>query len=141
MHVKTMEGLIGARTNMNLTRIPMRVYKEAKNRGDTQGMERAMQYAGEFTERAKDYQERADEGMKEEAEEIKAKRSQESRKAAEKHREGKEKPENGFEEIRKEKTDTVEISQRGKGLAEEMKREGGTVQTEDTADVINSGMR
>ncbi len=27
MHVKTMEGLIGARVNMNLTREPMRVFR------------------------------------------------------------------------------------------------------------------
>ena len=42
MHTKTMEGLIGARTNMDLTKVPMRVYKEARLRNDYATMERSM---------------------------------------------------------------------------------------------------
>ena len=41
MNAKTMEGLAGAGTNMNLLNTPMRVYKEAERRGDLSMMERA----------------------------------------------------------------------------------------------------
>ena len=37
MHIKTMEGLVGARTNMNLVNTPMRVYRDAERRGDQIG--------------------------------------------------------------------------------------------------------
>ena len=39
MHTKTMEGLVGARTNMNLLNTPMRVFKDARRRGDTATMD------------------------------------------------------------------------------------------------------
>ena len=39
MHVKTMEGLAGADTNMKLLQTPFRVYKDARRRGDTAVME------------------------------------------------------------------------------------------------------
>ena len=42
MHTKTMEGLIGARTNMEMLNTPFRVFKEARLKGDTAMMERAM---------------------------------------------------------------------------------------------------
>lgn len=42
MHTQTMEGLIGARTNMGLMNVPMRVYREVQQKGDTSTMERAM---------------------------------------------------------------------------------------------------
>ncbi len=67
MHVKTMAGLTGARTNMELARVPMRVYKEARRRGDLSAMERAMGYTVEFQEQAEDYSEKAQEGMEEDA--------------------------------------------------------------------------
>ena len=38
MTTKTMEGLIGARTNMELVNTPMRIYKEARLKGDTSVM-------------------------------------------------------------------------------------------------------
>lgn len=43
MHTKTIEGLVGASTNVNLLNTPMRVFKEARRRGDTATMERAME--------------------------------------------------------------------------------------------------
>ena len=42
MNTKTMEGLVGARTNMRLLNTPFRVYKEARLKGDTGKMEQAM---------------------------------------------------------------------------------------------------
>lgn len=70
MHTKTMEGLIGARTNMDMTKVPMRVYKEARRKGDTATMERSMGYVHEFEDKAYQYKDKASEGMKEEAKEA-----------------------------------------------------------------------
>ena len=33
MHAKTMEGLVGARTNVNLMNTPMNVFKETRRKG------------------------------------------------------------------------------------------------------------
>ena len=70
MHTKTMEGLIGARTNMNLMNTPMRVYKEARRKGNSETMERAMGYANECSDRAEEYKAEADEGMKKDAQDC-----------------------------------------------------------------------
>ncbi len=98
MHIKTMEGLVGAGTNMNLLDTPMRVFKEARRRGDTATMERAMGYAGEFAGKAQEYKTKAEEGMKEEAENLREKEKLEREKIIEKHREEQEKMETGTEE-------------------------------------------
>ena len=87
MHTKTMEGLIGARTNMNMTNVPMRVYKEARRKGDTATMERAMGYVNDFEDRAYQYKDTAEEGMKKEAEEAREKQKQELEETIEKRRE------------------------------------------------------
>lgn len=75
MNTKTMEGLVGARTNMNLMNTPMRVFKEARRKGDTATMERAMGYADEFSGKAEDYKAEADKGMEEDAREAREKQS------------------------------------------------------------------
>ncbi|MCM1499794.1 MAG: hypothetical protein NC124_15130 [Clostridium sp.] len=67
MNVKVMEGLVGARTNMNLLDTPMRIYKEARQKDDTAAMERAMGYAGEFADKAQEYQAEVERGMEEDA--------------------------------------------------------------------------
>ncbi|MCI8364154.1 MAG: hypothetical protein HFG34_04300 [Eubacterium sp.] len=111
MHTKTIEGLVGASTNVNLLNTPMRVFKEARRRGDTATMERAMEYAGDFSERAEKYQVKADAGMKEEAEEAREKEKLEREKAIEKRREEKEKLEDTVAESKDTKADTVEGSE------------------------------
>lgn len=73
MNTKIMEGLVGASTNLRLVNTPMRVYKEARNSGNTDVMERAMGYAGEFAEKAEKYTDKAKEGGMEEAKEIREK--------------------------------------------------------------------
>lgn len=118
MHTKTMEGLIGARTNMNLVDTPMRVYKEARRKGDLGAMERAMGYAGDFAGRADAYQEVADEGMKKEAEEAKEKEKLEREEELEKKREER-REENKTETDRPKHADKVELSEEGKGLMNE----------------------
>ncbi len=141
MHTKTMEGLIGARTNMELLNTPFRVYKEARLKGDTAVMEQAMGYMGEAHANAYEYKEEADEGMKKDAEE--------SRKIAEKQRiemiknrrEEREEQQRKLEEERKENknnqvVDTVEISEEGRALlkgttvAEDISSDGADTETE-----------
>ena len=84
MNTKTMEGLVGARTNMNLLNVPLRVYKEARQKGDTGTMERAMGFVDDYSGKAEEYAAKADEGMKEEAEEAREKAKSEREKAIQK---------------------------------------------------------
>lgn len=70
MRAKTMEGLIGARTNMELMNTPFRVFKEARRKGDVAKMKRAMGYMNECQEDANEYKAIADDGMKEDAEDT-----------------------------------------------------------------------
>ncbi len=118
MHTKTMEGLVGARTNMNLMNTPMRVFKEARRKGDTATMERAMGYVGDFSDKAKEYQAEADKGMEEDAKEARKKAELQREEAVRKRREEREKLEAKIEENRNADTnaDTVEISEDGKVL-------------------------
>ena len=118
MHTKTMEGLIGARTNMNLMNTPMRVFKEARRKGDTATMERAMGYVDDFSDKAKEYQAEADKGMEEDAKEARKKAELQREEAVQKRREEREKLEAKIEENRNADTnaDTVEISEDGKVL-------------------------
>ena len=118
MHTKTMEGLIGARTNMNLMNTPMRVFKEARRKGDTETMERAMGYVGDFSNKAEEYKAEADKGMEEDAKEARKKAELQREEAVRKRREEREKLEAKIEENRNADTnaDTVEISEEGKVL-------------------------
>lgn len=121
MHTKTMEGLIGARTNMEMLNTPFRVFKEARRKGDTAMMERAMGYMGDFHEDAYEYKAEADEGMKEDAEETRKIAEEQRQEAIQKRREEREELEKKQEEKREEKkdVDTVEISEDGKVLLKE----------------------
>ena len=118
MHTKTMEGLVGARTNMNLMNTPRRVFKEARRKGDTATMERAMGYVDDFSDKAKEYQAEADKGMEEDAKEARKKAELQREEAVRKRREEREKLEAKIEENRNADTnaDTVEISEEGKVL-------------------------
>ena len=121
MHTKTMEGLVGARTNMNLMNTPMRVFKEARRKGDTETMERAMGYVGDFSDKAEEYKAEADKGMEEDAKEAREKAELQREEAVQKRREEREKLEAKIEENRNADTnaDTVEISEEGKVLSKD----------------------
>lgn len=124
MHTKTMEGLIGARTNMELLNTPFRVFKEARLKGDTAKMERAMGYMKECEEDAYEYKEVADEGMKKDAEETRKIAEEQREEMIKNRREEREEQQKKLEEAREEKqdhksTDTVEISEDGKVLLKE----------------------
>lgn len=134
MNTKTMEGLIGARVNMEMVNTPMRVYKEARLKGDTATMERSMGYVNEFSNKAGEYEAEADKGMKEDIKEAREKAEAEREEAVKKRREECEKFEEKIEEKRNEdknvdnneyrnadknwgtNADTVEISEEGKEL-------------------------
>jgi len=113
MHIKTMEGLVGARTNQDLLKVPMRVYKDARRRGDMAVMERAMEYASDFAGKAKEYQAEAEEGMQEEAEEVKENAKIASEQAIEKRKDAQEQ----IDENLTEKTDSLELTEEGKILS------------------------
>lgn len=125
MHTKTMEGLIGARTNMELVNTPFRVYKEARIKGDTARMEQAMGYMSDLHEDACAYKEEADEGMKLDAEENRRIAEEQREEAIRKSREERAKLEERIEENRDDDTNTdpkeanaylLEISEEGKEL-------------------------
>lgn len=129
MNTKTMEGIVGAKTNMDLLNTPFRVFKEARRRGDTAVMERAMKYVTEFSDKAEEYKGKADKGMKEDAKEAREKEKLEREAAIQRSRNEREKFEEKIEENRGEnkEVDTVKISEEGKQLLEE-----------DTVEIDNS---
>lgn len=125
MHTKTMEGLVGARTNMNLLNTPMRVFKEARHKGDMETMERAMGYVGEFSDKAEEYKAEADKGMEEDAKEAREKAKLQREEAIQKRKEEREKLEERIEKNKNVNTDAdtkeiggcfLEISEEGKVL-------------------------
>lgn len=144
MHTKTMEGLVGARTNMNLMNTPMRVFKEARRKGDTETMERAMGYVGDFSDKAEDYKAEADEGMKKDAEETRRIAKEQRDEAIQKRRDEREKLEAKMEENRNADTNTdtketkgclLEISEEGKVL---LKDSLGADAVETETDAVKS---
>lgn len=118
MCAKTMEGLVGARTNMDMTKVPLRVFKEARHRGDTATMERAMGYVNGFSNQAQEYKAEAYEGMKEDGKEAKEREKAARENAAAKLKEESKKLEERMEESRKDGGEILEISQEGKALWE-----------------------
>lgn len=120
MNTKTMEGLVGARNNINIANTPLHVFREADRKGDMATMERAMGYVNEFQGKAEQYKTEADEGMKEDAKAAKEKSKLEMEKATRKRKEEREKLEERMEESREDK---VEISEDGKALLKENAKE------------------
>lgn len=132
MHTRTMEGLVGARTNMDIMDVPMRVFKDARRRGDTAGMERAMGYIDDFAGKAQEYKKIAEEGMKKDAEEAREKTRTEQEKAIEKRRAERTDAENKQEESEKKSegtgkqySDILQISPEGRALSEKNKNAEG----------------
>lgn len=118
MHIKTMEGLTGANTNHNLLKVPFRVFKEARRRGDMATMERAMDYVSDFAGKTQEYQAEADEGMEEDAEEAKERKKLDLEKAIEKRKEEREALEEKTEGKTTPNADILEISEAGKAFSE-----------------------
>lgn len=130
MNTKTMEGLVGARTNMELLNTPFRVFKEARRKGDTETMKRAMGYVNDFSDKAQEYKEEADVGMEEDAKAAREREKLEREKAIEQRRKEREELEARTEESKdtdkdaeksankttNKEADTVEVSEDGKVL-------------------------
>ncbi|MDE6203474.1 MAG: hypothetical protein K2G19_08365, partial [Lachnospiraceae bacterium] len=118
----------------DMTNVPMRVYKEARRKGDTATMKRAMGYVNEFEDKAGEYKKKAEEGMKKDAEEAAKKEKAQREEMVEKRREEKRQMEEKLAADRQENTaqnaeakyakvqstgeDTVQISGQGKALSE-----------------------
>ncbi len=133
MNTKIMEGLAGAGKNMELISTPMRVYKEARRKGDIAAMNRAMGYAGDFADKAEEYRSKAEEGVKEDAKAAREQAELEAEEAVRKRKEEREKEreklEKELEERRNQKSDIIEISEDGKALLK------------DSADLGNAGFK
>lgn len=141
MHTKTMEGLVGASTSVNLMNTPLRVLKEASQKGDTGTMQRAMGYVNEYSDKTQQYMAKAEKGMKEEAKEAQEKAKSEQENAIRKRKEERGEQEKRIAESKNKNTDTVSISENGKAVAGERSDsvQAGTdsgASVEETADVI-----
>ena len=128
MNTKTMEGLIGAGANIDLVNTPMRVYKEARRKGDLTTMERAMGYAGEFAVKAEEYRAQADEGTQEETRENREKMELEREEAIRRRREEREKLEKEIAARRAEhRKSEDEAAVHGDGRTESTEGIGGDI--------------
>ena len=117
MNTKTMEGLVGAKANVDLINSPFKVFKEARRKGDTATMERAMGYVDECSHRAEEYRSEAEEGTREDIKKAKEQAELEREEAIKKRREERESLEEKIEESREK--DTVEVSEEGRMLLRE----------------------
>lgn len=118
MIAKVTGNLIGANVAMDEIRTPMKVFKEARARGDKETMDRAMGYVGSLNDDAWDYKKKADEGIKEEAVEAKEKERLEKEELANRIKES-------FDEVEKALT---EASDNPAADNEELKPEAGSEQ-------------
>jgi len=98
MIAKTTGNLIAANVAIDEIRTPMKVYKEARARGDTATMKRAMGYVDSLNEDAWKYKAKADESLKEEAVEAKEKERLEREELANRIKETREETEKRLEE-------------------------------------------
>lgn len=103
MIAKVTGNLIGANVAMDEIRTPMKVFKEARARGDKETMDRAMGYVGSLNDDAWDYKKKADEGIKEEAVEAKEKERLEKEELANRIKES-------FDEVEKALTEASDNS-------------------------------
>lgn len=130
---------------MNLMDTPMRVYKEARRKGDTETMERAMGYVGDFSDKAEDYKAKADKGMEEDAKEAREKAKAQREEAIQKRREEREKLERETSESRDADTNAdtkatsacrLEISEEGKVLLKDNIDSDSAVSAEIKSDTV-----
>lgn len=115
---------------MELLNTPFRVFKEARRKGDTETMKRAMGYVNDFSDKAQEYKEEADVGMEEDAKAAREREKLEREKAIEQRRKEREELETRTEESKdtdkdaekaanktaNKEADTVEVSEDGKVL-------------------------
>lgn len=98
MQARTATGLIGANAYLQETRVPMKVFKEARAEGDTAKMERAMGYVGKLGSSAMEYKKQADKGLEEDARKAKEERLEQQEKLAQRIRDKRVETEERIEE-------------------------------------------
>ena len=101
MQANTTAGLIGANAYMQETRVPMKVYKEARAEGDTAKMERAMGYVEKLGSSALEHKKQADKGLKEEAKQAREEIKEKQEELAQRIKERRTETEERIEEARK----------------------------------------
>lgn len=128
MKAGSMEGLIGARANLGIANVPLRVYKEAERKGDTATMERSMGYFTEFSQKAVRYTEKAAaETLKEQREERRDREIEREQALEEKRAETKAARENALEPAETNAAENAETAQAD---------EGATPATEPTPETV-----
>lgn len=137
MKAGSMEGLIGASVNMKLSQTPMRVFKEAERRGDTEVMKRAMGYVTDFQEKAHECSDRAQEELAKELKEERKEQEIKRQQALERKEETKEYVEKIQENNKSDisATDRVEISEEGKVVLKNNSQTEETTPIMETTDV------
>lgn len=115
MIAKTADGLIGANVAMNEIRTPMRVFKEARAKGDQATMDRAMGYAEKLNTAAMENKEQTDAALKQEAKENQAKAEQQREELAQRIRESRKEAEERLKNADDTSELTVEGASEGKG--------------------------
>ncbi|MCM1237155.1 MAG: hypothetical protein NC489_44360 [Ruminococcus flavefaciens] len=138
MKAGSMEGLIGASVNMKLARTPMRVFKEAERRGDTEVMERAMGYVTDFQEKAQEYGDKAQEELAKELKEERREQELKREQAIEKRKEETKEYKENLQESNKsdiQKADSVEISEEGKVILKNNAQPSETTAAVENTDV------
>lgn len=132
MKAGSMQGLIGASVNMKLTRTPMRVFKEAERRGDTETMKRAMGYVEDFQEKAHECSDKAQNEIGRELKEERREQEIRREQAIERKEDAEEYTEKIRENNKLDQTDSVEISEEGKIVLK------NNSQTEETTPIVES---
>lgn len=137
MKAGSMEGLIGASVNMKLSQTPMRVFKEAERRGNTEVMKRAMGYVTDFQEKAHECSDRAQEELAKELKEERKEQEIKRQQALERKEETKEYVEKIQENNKSDisATDRVEISEEGKVVLKNNSQTEETTPIMETTDV------
>lgn len=100
MQANTANGLIGASAYLQETRVPMKIFKEARAEGDTAKMERAMGYVEKLGSQAIDYKKKADKGLKEEAKQAREDIKEQQEELAQRIKENRAEAEERLEEAR-----------------------------------------
>lgn len=133
MIAKTAEGLIGANNAINVMNTPMKVFKEARARGDKATMDRAMDYVEKSHDEVWEKKYSTDEGLRQEAEENKLKAEQAREELTERIRESR--------EALEEKTENIPeniVQKEPENDPEGISGEEGTDSGDVTSDIIES---
>ena len=118
MQAKTATGLIGANAYLQETRLPMKVFKEARAEGDTAKMERAMGYVGKLGSTALEYKKQADKGLKEDARQAREERLEQQEELAQRIRDNRDETAKRIEEARGDNSAALETAEEGKAAQE-----------------------